>query len=286
MTEVSREPRSSSPAGGAIVALMRDERASLLTLLASLSADEWDSATSCPGWTVKDIAAHLVADDLGILSRERDSYRPGKTTVVTAWTDVVELVNRQNEAWVAAMRRFSPAVIEQLLGWSGPPMFAYFERLDPAGLGPPVAWAGQQPASHGLRTAREYTERWVHQQQIRDALGRAGLTQAGYMRPLLDTFAHSLPVALSGAKRGDGVRVRLVALGEGGGAWEVTSEAGDWRLGEVTPREPAATVQIAVDDLWRLYTNGIERPVARSRASVDGDPELIAAVFGALAIIA
>ena len=80
--------------------------------------------------------------------------------------------------------------------------------------------------------------------------------------------------------------MRLVALGEGGGAWEVVSWAGDWRLGERTPREPAATVQIAVDDLWRLYTNGIERAVARSRASVDGDPELIAAVFGALAIIA
>jgi uncharacterized protein (TIGR03083 family) len=265
---------------------MRDERAALLTLLASLTPEEWDAATTCPGWTVKDIAAHLIADDLGILSRERDSYRPPDATAETTWTGVVELVNRQNEAWVAAMRRFSPAVILQLLASSGPPMFAFFDQLDPEGIGPPVAWAGPQPAKHGLRIAREYTERWVHHKQIRDALGRTGLMQAGYLGPLLDTFAHSLPVALSRAKREDGIRVRLIALGDGGGAWEVISQAGDWRLGEVTPGMPAASVQIAVDDLWRLYTNGIDRSVARTRASVDGDPELIAAVFDALAIIA
>ena len=33
-----------------------------------------------------------------------------------------------------------------------------------------VNWAGPEPAPIWLDPAREYTERWVHQQHIRDAV--------------------------------------------------------------------------------------------------------------------
>src|SRR5262249_36489326 len=71
----------------------------LLALLYSLRADEWDWPTALPGWTVKDISQHLLADELGNLSWRRDRYSaPGRTTgsqtgSLDRWEDLVAFVN-------------------------------------------------------------------------------------------------------------------------------------------------------------------------------------------------
>ncbi|MGX1807815.1 maleylpyruvate isomerase family mycothiol-dependent enzyme [Nocardia sp. NPDC055321] len=41
-------------------ALVREERAALVRDLAAVSDDRWDVPSLCPGWTVHDVAAHLV----------------------------------------------------------------------------------------------------------------------------------------------------------------------------------------------------------------------------------
>src|SRR6266852_4119801 len=74
-----------------------------------------------------------------------------------------------NDDWVRAARRLSPHVMRDLLAAAGPLLFAYFASLDLAATGGPVSWAGPAPAPVWLDVAREYTERWHHQQHIRDA---------------------------------------------------------------------------------------------------------------------
>jgi uncharacterized protein (TIGR03083 family) len=37
------------------------ERASLAALLADLTADQWQTPSICPGWTVQDVAAHVIS---------------------------------------------------------------------------------------------------------------------------------------------------------------------------------------------------------------------------------
>lgn len=57
------------------VALDRDQvwqavdaqRASLTALLDDLSGDEWQQPSLCPGWTVRDVAAHLTLQQLGLV---------------------------------------------------------------------------------------------------------------------------------------------------------------------------------------------------------------------------
>jgi uncharacterized protein (TIGR03083 family) len=41
---------------------IHDERAALATTLASLSADQWERPSLCPGWTVRDVAAHVISN--------------------------------------------------------------------------------------------------------------------------------------------------------------------------------------------------------------------------------
>src|SRR5918999_4565283 len=50
------------------------ERAGLLGVLDSLRPEDWGRPTVCDGWSVKDLVAHLLADDLGLLSRGRDGH--------------------------------------------------------------------------------------------------------------------------------------------------------------------------------------------------------------------
>jgi uncharacterized protein (TIGR03083 family) len=49
------------------VHLFPEERARLLQLLHGLT-EEWRAPTACAGWSVKNVAAHLLGDDLGRLS--------------------------------------------------------------------------------------------------------------------------------------------------------------------------------------------------------------------------
>ena len=132
--------------------LFPEERAALLDLLGSLSAAQWDAPTVCAGWSVKDIAAHLLADDLGRLARGRDShaaaaFEPSGSDNVEA--QLLAFINHQNEAWVAAARRLSPRVLIDLFRWSGDETQAYFESLDMFAIGEPVTGRGQSPRQSG-----------------------------------------------------------------------------------------------------------------------------------------
>ena len=270
-----------------VLGLLEGERAELLKLLEALQPDAWTGATVCPGWSVKDIVAHVLGDDYGILARERDGFRAADSPRSSSWADVVRFVNERNEAWVAAWRRSSPRLLVELLALSGPALRDHYRSLDAEELGPPVSWAGDRPAPNWLRMAREYTERWVHQQQIRDATGRPGLRQGRWVKPLLDTFAHSLPIALGGIHAPDETAVVVEATGKGGGRWTVARRSGDWRLtSEPSPRQPSAVVTIDVETLWRVYTKAIDPAEARTRAHIGGDESLGSHVLSARAIIA
>jgi uncharacterized protein (TIGR03083 family) len=50
------------------------ERAGLIGLLRELDAADWQRPTVCPGWSVHDIVAHVVHDQLRKLARSRDGY--------------------------------------------------------------------------------------------------------------------------------------------------------------------------------------------------------------------
>lgn len=51
-----------------VIDLFPGERAALLELLSALTEAEWTAGTACPDWSVKDVALHLLGDDVGRLS--------------------------------------------------------------------------------------------------------------------------------------------------------------------------------------------------------------------------
>src|SRR5207237_10242223 len=168
---------------------------------------------------VKDIAAHLLADDLGRLSRGRDAYAPASfaaSTPENVESQLLEFINRQNETWGAAAPRLSPRLLIDLLRWSGDETQKYFESLDMFAIGEPVSWAGPEPAPVWLDIAREYTERWLHQAQIRDAASAPLLTQPRLFLPALDPSVRALPHTSRDLAQPHGTHVVLRLTRSGG----------------------------------------------------------------------
>jgi uncharacterized protein (TIGR03083 family) len=274
--------------------LFPQDRAALLELLASLRREKWDAPTVCAGWSVKDIAAHLLADDLGRLARGRDGHAAAAfapTSAENVEGQLLEFINRQNEVWVASSRRLSPRLLVDLLRWSGGETLAYFESLDMFAMGEPVSWAGPEPAPVWLDIAREYSERWLHQGQIRDAVHAPGLTEPRLFLPLLDTLVRALPHTFRDSAAPEGTHVGLKIAGVGSERpasvhWSLVRDARHWALFDSCPREPSAVVRMDGDTAWRLFTKGISREGALARVRIEGDRVLGEKVLDTVSIIA
>ncbi|HWP44899.1 MAG TPA: maleylpyruvate isomerase family mycothiol-dependent enzyme, partial [Blastocatellia bacterium] len=224
-----------------VVDLFPETLDALIDLLAGLSGDEWERPTSAGSWTVKDVAQHLLGGDIGLLSRKRDRYLYSGSPIKD-WGELVALINELNAVWVKATSRMSPRVLCDLLRFCGDQASEYFRSLDPFSMGDPVDWVGPDPAPVWLDIAREYTERWHHQQQIRDATGRPGLKEPKYMAPVLDAFVRALPRAYRDVEAEEGTIVGLTITGESGGRWFVHREGQLWNLYLDSARDPYAEV--------------------------------------------
>jgi uncharacterized protein (TIGR03083 family) len=256
----------------------------LLALLDGLTEMDWARPTVAKRWSVKDVTAHLLGGDIGILSRERDASRPTGSTAET-YAELVDLVNRLNDEWVIAARRMSPRLLRDLLAFTGPAVEEYFYSLDLEAMGGPVSWAGPDLAPVWFDIAREFTERWHHQQQIRDATGRPPLYEPYFLSPVLDTFVRALPHHFRQTLAPSGTVVRFEISGEAGGVWFLHKIAQTWTLAVESTAEPATDVVLSQDAAWRLFTKGLDRAEARSGAVVHGDANLAFPIFAMTAII-
>jgi uncharacterized protein (TIGR03083 family) len=267
------------------VHLFPEIRQQLLSLLEGLTEEDWLRPTAAKKWNVKDVAGHLLGGDVGNLSRRRDKYTPsGKSP--GSWPELVAFINELNETWVVAVRRLSPRVLCDLLAHTGPQIEAYFASLDPFTTGTPVSWSGPEPAPMWLDIAREYTERWHHQQQIRDATRRPGLYAPRLFGPVLDAFVRALPNTFRNIAAAEGACVQLSLTGEAGGDWVIQRKADRWELFVGRSSSAGAMVQIGAEDAWKIFTRGIRGEEARQRAMIEGELELGAKVLEMVSVIA
>ncbi|MEE9285042.1 MAG: maleylpyruvate isomerase family mycothiol-dependent enzyme [Dehalococcoidia bacterium] len=257
----------------------------LLAVLADLDETQWSAPTPCPGWSVKDIAAHLLDVDLGNLSRQRDQF---SASVIREprWNEFVRLLNEKNQRWVETARGISSKLLGDLLRFTGGQAGDYFASLDPFDQGPVVSWAGPDPAPNWLNIAREYTERWHHQQQIREAVGKPRLTEPRFFAPVLATFARALPVAYANVEAPQGTTVKVRFVGDAGGDWFLVRRRTKWDLASVAEATPTTNVEMDQLDAWKLFTKGLESQEARGRSRIEGEATLASQLFSATAIIA
>src|SRR2546428_6255536 len=141
---------------------------------------------------------------------------------------------------------------------------AYIQSLDQMAINGVVSWAGPNPAPVWLDTAREYTERWLHQQQIRDAVDKPGLKERKFFHPVLDAFVRALPHTYRDVPVADMAVIKLVVTGEAGDTWYLVGEANNWSLSKEVEWPPTTIVTMAPETCWRRFTKGMRNTQARA----------------------
>jgi uncharacterized protein (TIGR03083 family) len=257
----------------------------LIELLTSLDSAEWDLPTIAPQWRVRDVAAHLLDTGLRKLSMGRDSCRV-ENLAVRSHQDVITLVNRLNYEGVTVYRRLSPALLTQLMQLTCSQTADFFESLDPfapAAIG--VSWAGEMTSLVWFDNARELTERWHHQEQIRLATNRGGIMTPALYHPVLDTFLRGLPHTYRYVTAEDNTALLVEVSGECGGTWCLLRSRQGWAFTTEFPPAIASHITIPQSIAWRLFTKGIDPESARGKVSIAGDIALAEHVLQLVAIV-
>jgi uncharacterized protein (TIGR03083 family) len=262
--------------------LFAKQQSAYLELLRGLNDQDWQRLTICPGWTAKDIAAHVLGGYVGRLSVWRDDFQALRPTDGEAFS---AFINRINDEWVTAARRISPQLLTDLSSSVGDQIVEFWQNVDLNAVGWPVSWAGPDPAPAWLDAAREFTEYWTHQQQICEATGRIGLTGPEYLGPVLDTFMRALPHTLKDVTAKQGTTLQVTVTGAGGGSWSCSRAHGRWELRHHPDPDPEARVELDADTTWRLCTRAITREQAAKHAYIEGDQRLTNAALNIVSII-
>lgn len=133
---------------------------SLDALLGDLTSDEWRAASLCPGWTVRDVVAHLAGIEHLLVDWFPDSAdspvpfeRVGGFLAETSGLDGAGMLGRYRELVDRRRAQLSALTDEQ---WATPSM-------TPVG-----------PATYGRFMGIRVFDFWVHEQDIRRPLGRPG----------------------------------------------------------------------------------------------------------------
>ena len=258
----------------------------LITLLERLEPGDWVRPTLAGTWQVRDVAAHLLDVDLRRLSVGRDRHEIPPDRPILDYRDLVGFLNELNAQWVAAARRLSPRILIELLRDSGPAMARMVTALPPHERAPfAVAWAGETHSENWMDVGRDYTERWHHQMQIRDAVGAPGLLSAQWMLPLLDLSVRCLPRAYAHVDARGDIAVTLRVPVDPSGVWTLRSSEGVWRIWRGAASSTQTTVTLDPDTAWRLFYNAVSPADALRRAIVEGDPALAEPLFSARAVM-
>jgi uncharacterized protein (TIGR03083 family) len=259
----------------------------LIELLRSLSPDDWSKHTVAKLWTVKDVATHLLDGNIRMLSIVRDNFYGDPSESIKSYQELVDFLNRLNADWVKATKRMSPAVLIELLEITGKEYCACVARLDP--FKPAVfsvAWAGEVQSLNWFHIAREYTEKWHHQQQIREAVHSPGIMSRALYYPLIDTFMRALPHTYRNVQAKQNQAVKVTVTSESGGDWFLIYEDSGWLLQKDSPTQIDSTIIIDPDTAWKLFTKALSGSEAEKKIKFSGDESLGKPILSMLSVMA
>jgi len=258
----------------------------LIKLLRSLDKEQWNSATIAKHWKVKDIAAHLLDGNIRTLSFSRDQYFGQQPGPIHSYADLVHYLNQLNHSWTDALQRMSPLLLTDLLQITGKQYSKHLKELDPYRDAIfPVAWAGQEVSPNWFHIAREYTEKFLHQQQVRDAVGHQALLTKRLYHPFLQTFMQALPYTYRNTAAETGTVVTVKITGKAGGKWHIIKNDREWAFIKKA-KQAAATVTIDPYDAWKLFSRGMAPAEARNKVVIGGDIELGRVVLEMVSVMA
>lgn len=264
---------------------LRAVDAALLDLLRGFTEDDWRKPTVHRNRDVKDLTAHMLHGCLRSITGDRDHYE-SPMPFIGGLADLITFIQQDNREFMAGMRRISPQILVELIALYEPRVLAIFEQLDPDETGCGVGWAGEDESRVWFGIAREYTEKWHHQAQLRMATDRPPLYDPSLFEPVLETFARGLPFAFRGYEQPVGASLAVTVSGPVDLGWTLRRDVGGWSLWSGAEASADTRVSLPADVAWRVWTKSMARDEARPRVVCVGDRAVLDTLLGFVAIMA
>ncbi len=262
---------------------LRPERAALLELLRDLTDEEWATPTECPAWSVKGLALHILGDDLSLLTRQRDHSTDSLTLFAEDHPGLTfrELLDGFNEHWVSGARFLSAPLLIELLDLVGQWSADFYEGvgLDTISGEPVQFFATLDLSPYWQVIAREYSERFIHQAQIRRALGRPEV-DGELLAVAAEVHAHLLAAWAREFAPPAGATVAFAA--GAAGRWVLTREADGWAV-DAGGTDADGTISVADGAVNRLVGRGLDAPDLDRAVTCSGDLDLARGLFAPIA---
>jgi uncharacterized protein (TIGR03083 family) len=259
----------------------------LVRVLHGLPAGAWDLPTTSRRWRVREIVAHVLDGQLRRIAAQRDGHRsPPPAAPIRGKDDLVRFLDELNAGFVEMSRRLSPRLLIELLEWAGPRLAEAARAADPQSIAVfAVSWAGEARSATWFDLARDLTEHWHHQQQIRLAAGVPLLLEARYSVPVIDTYARALPFTYRRVSAPEGTAVEIVVAPPADRVYALRREGRRWLLEEGAPDAPMARISFDTESAWRIFTGSLLREEARQRVTASGLPALVDPFFDVVAVM-
>lgn len=252
--------------------------ASVGDLCAELSAGEWEAPTECPGWSVKDNLSHIVGMESRLLGRPAPDHKPAEAAHVRnpiGESNEVDVDWRRSRSAAEVVAEFQEVAAERLA------TLRNFEEKDFAA----ESWTPTGPGTVADFLAIRLLDIWVHEQDMRRAVGRPGHREGPVAEHALDRLASGLPFVVGKkAAAPDGTTVVFEVLGPSARKVAVAVEGGRARPVEPVPELPTAILTLDQDVFTRL-TCGRADPaavLAAGEVTLSGDTDLARRVVEAM----
>jgi hypothetical protein len=250
----------------------------LIKLLNVISISDWNKPTPIKGRTVKDSVSHLIDGSLRRLSIQRDKYiSTSLKAEIKSYSDLVDYIQKINKDWMITTERLSPQILVDLLEYSESKLYSFFRTLEPEGKAIfSVQWAGEEESKNWFDIAREYTEKWHHQMQIRLALNRPLLMDRKYTEPLYDTFMLGLPhLYREMTNYPSDESIQITITGNLNKNWFLRKQSDRWILIDTLGNEANTKIEFSEKDAWIIFTNtDRDKEKYKSKIKVVGNKKL------------
>ena len=257
----------------------------LISLLKQLSPGDWQKQTVAKQWVVKDVAAHLLDGNYRRIALNRDGWTGAPGNNFGSYEELVHYLNTMNADWVKAARRLSPAILIELLESTNAIVYKEFSKLDPFTLAAyPVSWAGETKSYNWFDIAREYTERWLHQQQIRDAINDNEIMTTELYGPFLNIFMQAWPYTMKevNAEEGTVLKTTVTGIGE----WYLKREQEEWKLENNGEKTITAETIIDSEIAWKLFSKSIRKEDVNAGININGEQSFGVKVLEMVSVMA
>ena len=261
---------SLTPAGSLdVVEVLGLERERFVEMLRTLDDDDWTRDTECPEYDVQGVAAHILGDDLSLLSRQRDGAPPGVFRYLAEGLDFRSALDAFNDRWVDTVQFFGPPVLIDLLEAAGRWTADFYGSVGLETLGEPVGFfAATAPSPYWQIAAREYVERWTHHHQILRAVDRPPLDDDAVLLPAIAAVVRAFAAHLHDLGAAEGDQLEL-SMGEV--AYTLVRAGDHWELFDGSEGNAIAVVSVDRADVATLTSRGIASGDVASTLRTTGD---------------